>query len=161
MPAPSRFKAASFPWKPDCRLAGKLCMKSGYLLMFTCVGCKNSAAHSAFMQNCKWISSRWIKEGKTEPRVSSNRDDRLMLQHFRLSDESCALLQSVIFIRTLPQMYLCQTELNHQRKGSCNGSTHLGPKDDCSWSIDDGHITDHFIVCRIKQSHNSHHHLHS
>lgn len=63
--------------KQDCRLAGKLCMKSGCLLMFTCVGCKNSAC----MQNCKWISRRWIKEGKNERRVSPNRSDEPMLQH--------------------------------------------------------------------------------
>lgn len=84
------------------------------------------------------------QRGKNERRVSPNRNDEPML-HFRLCDESLALLQSMLSIGAIPRVDLSPAEPKPQRKRSCNGSTDLRPKDECSRSI----------------AEQSNHHLHS
>lgn len=111
-------------------------------------GLQEFCLHAKLQMDFKALDQR----GEKRTSCLSKQERRADASTLRLCDESRA---SMLSIRTLPWMDSSPAELNHQRKRSWNGSTDLRPKDECSRSINDGCITDHFISRHIKQSPNS------
>lgn len=95
--------------------------KADSLLIFTCVGCKNSRAVLLSCKVANGFHHVGSKRGKPKRHVSPNVID-LTTECFRLGDNSHSSLQWVVFGRKLPQKdRRCCAELSPERKMQLEG----------------------------------------